>query len=161
MIILIECIMICILFTVMVMIMAKEPIKTLYNYPPKIQERVKSIEEYRDKIPTEKSKFATKILFVAIIVILISIVFRYINGYTTFGEGFGYSLLIWTIVNIYDVVIMDICWFCHSPKFVFNGTEDMVKEYRNYMFHIKQGFIGQILGTVICVIIGLVIQFIL
>lgn len=48
----IEAILLCIMFSVMVYIMSQEPLKTLYNYPPKIQERVKSLEMYKDKIPT-------------------------------------------------------------------------------------------------------------
>ena len=40
----IECIVLCLLFTLMVYIMSREPIKTLYNYPPKIQERVKGLK---------------------------------------------------------------------------------------------------------------------
>ena len=45
MIIVIECIVLCALFTLMVYIMSKNPIATLYNYPPKVQERVKSAVE--------------------------------------------------------------------------------------------------------------------
>ena len=60
MILLIESIVLCLLFTVMVYIMSREPIKTLYNYPPKIQERVKSLEEYKNKIPTQKNKVFAK-----------------------------------------------------------------------------------------------------
>lgn len=44
------------MFTLMVYIMSREPIKTLYSYPPKIQERVKSLEEYKNKIPTKENK---------------------------------------------------------------------------------------------------------
>lgn len=40
--------------------MSKDPIKTLYNYPPKIQERVKSLKEYKDKIPTTSNKILAK-----------------------------------------------------------------------------------------------------
>ena len=32
-------------FTLMIYYLSKEPIKTLYNYPPNIQERVKTLEE--------------------------------------------------------------------------------------------------------------------
>lgn len=53
---LIESIILCLMFTLMVYIMSREPIKTLYNYPPKIQERVKSLEEYKNKIPTKENK---------------------------------------------------------------------------------------------------------
>lgn len=48
MILAVEAIVLCILFTLMVFIIAREPIKTLYNYPPKIQERVKSLDAYKD-----------------------------------------------------------------------------------------------------------------
>jgi len=161
MILVIESIALCVLFTIMVYIMSREPIKTLYNYPPKIQERVKSLKEYKDKIPTQENKIFDKSLASILIIIIISLILRYINGYTTFIEGFGYGFLLWTIVNIYDVVVMDIIWFCHDPYFVFKGTEDMVDEYHNYWFHIKGSLIGEVLALVICAIVGLVIQFIL
>ena len=161
MILVIESIVLCMLFTIMVYIMSREPIKTLYNYPPKIQERVKSLDEYKDKIPTQKNKIFAKSLASIFIIIIISLILRSVNGYTTFVEGFGYGFLLWTIVNIYDAVVMDIIWFCHDPYFIFKGTEDMVEEYHNYWFHIKGSLIGEILALVICAIVGLVIQFIL
>ena len=40
MILIIESVVLCLIFTIMVYIMSRDPIKTLYNYPPKIQERV-------------------------------------------------------------------------------------------------------------------------
>lgn len=161
MILIIESIVLCIIFTIMVYIMSRNPIKTLYNYPPKIQERVKTLEEYKDKIPTKKNKLLAKSLASIFIIIIISLILRYINGYTTFIEGFGYGFLIWTIVNIYDVIVMDIIWFCHDPYFVFKGTEDLKEEYHNYWFHIKESLIGELIALVICVIVGLIIEFIL
>ena len=161
MILIIEAIALCALFTIMVYIMSRKPIKTLYNYPPKIQERVKSLEEYKDQIPTEKNKVFAKCLASIVIIVIISLILRYVNGYTTFIEGFGYGFLLWTIVNIYDAVVMDIIWFCHDPYFVFKGTEDMVDEYHNYWFHIKGSLIGEVIALGVCAVVGLVIQFIL
>lgn len=161
MIIVIESVVLCILFTVMVYIMSRNPIATLYNYPPKIQERVKSLEEYKGKIPTTQNKIFTKIMASIFIIIIVSLILRYINGYTTFIEGFGYGFLIWTVVNIYDALIIDICWFCQSKEFVFKGTEDMTKEYHNYWFHIKESLKGEVIALIVCTIVGVVIQFIL
>lgn len=161
MIITVECILLCLLFTVMVYIMSRNPIATLYNYPPKIQERVKSLDEYKDKIPTTKNKVFAKVFASIMIIIIVSLILRYINGYTTFIEGFSYGFLIWTVVNIYDALIIDICWFCQSKKFVFKGTEDMTKEYHDYWFHIKESLKGEIIALAVCAIVGLVIQFIL
>ena len=161
MILVLESIVLCVLFTIIVYIMSREPIKTLYNYPPKIQERVKTLDEYKDKIPTQKNKVFAKSLACILIIAIISLILRYVNGYTTFKEGFGYGFLLWTIVNVYDAVVMDIIWFCHDPYFVFKGTEDMVDEYHNYWFHIKGSLIGEVLALVICAIVGVVIQFVL
>ena len=161
MIIFIESIILCVLFTIMVYVVSREPIKTLYNYPPKIQERVKSLDEYKEKIPTQENKVGAKIIAAIVFLIIICIVLRYINGYTTFIESFKYGFLLWTIVNLYDAIVLDIIWFCHDKHFVFKGTEDMVKEYHNYWFHIKGFFIGEILALVICTLAGLIIQFVL
>lgn len=159
MILVIEAIVLCGLFTVMVYIMSQDPIKTLYNYPPKIQERVKSLEQYKDQIPTTQNKIVAKLAASVLIIIIISLILRYMNGYTTFIEGFGYGFLLWTIVNAYDAIVLDICWFCQNPRFVFEGTEDMVAEYHDYWFHIKESLKGEVIALVVCAIVGVVIQF--
>ena len=158
MVIVIESIVLCFLFTVMVYLISREPIKTLYNYPPKIQERVKSLDEYKDKIPTQENKIVAKVFASIIFLIIMVAILRYINGYTTFKESFGYGFLLWTIVNLYDAIVLDIIWFCHDKHFVFKGTEDMVKEYHNYWFHIKGFFIGETLALIICALAGGIIQ---
>ncbi len=160
MIIVIESIVLCALFTLMVFAISREPIKTLYNYPPKIQERVKSLDEYKDKIPTQENKLVAKLCASILFLSIICLVLRYINGYTTFIESFKYGFLLWTVVNLYDVIVLDIIWFCHDKHFVFKGTEDMVNEYHNYWFHIKGFFIGEILALVICLLAGAIIQFV-
>ena len=161
MIIIIESIILCVTFTLMVYIMSRKPIKTLYNYPLKIQERVKSLDEYKDDIPTQENKVVAKTLASVFFLIIVCIVLRYINGYTTFIESFGYGFLLWSVVNLYDVIVLDIIWFCHDKYFVFKGTEDMIDEYHNYWFHIKGFFIGEILALIICAIAGVIIHFIL
>ena len=157
----IEGIVLCLVFTLLVYLMSREPIKSLYNYPPNIQERVKSLEEYKDRIPTQKNKLAAKLCACVLFVVVLSLILRYINGYTTFLQAFGYGFLLWTIVNLWDAVVLDIIWFCHDPHFVFKGTEDMVSDYHDYWFHIKGFFIGEGLALIVCAIAGLVVQFIL
>jgi hypothetical protein len=161
MILVIESVVLCLLFTIMVYIMSREPIKTLYNYPPAIQERVKSLDEYKDQVPTQKNKLTAKLGAMVLFVIILSLLLRYVNGYITFKEGFGYGFLLWTIVNRYDAIVLDIIWFCHDPYFVFKGTEDMVSDYHDYWFHIKGFFIGEALALIVCLMAGLVIQYIL
>ena len=157
----IESIVLCLVFTLLVYLMSRDPINELYNYPPKIQERVKSLEEYKDNIPTKKNKLAAKIIASVLFIAIASLVLRYVNGYTTFLQAFGYGFLLWTIVNLWDLIVLDIIWFCHDPHFVIKGTEDMVSDYHDYWFHIKGFFIGETLALVVCVIAGLLVQFVL
>ena len=161
MIIIIESIVLCLLFTIMVYIISREPIKTLYNYPPKIQDRVKSLAEYKNKIPTNNNKIITKLAASIIFLIIICVVLKYINGYNNFIDSFKYGFILWTIVNLYDLIVLDIIWFCHDKYFIIKGTEDMTKEYHNYLFHIKGFLIGEILALIICSLAGLIIEFIL
>ena len=158
MVLLIEGIILCVAFTLMVFIISRKPINTLYNYPPRIQERVKSLDEYKNIIPTQKNKLAAKLVACVLFVVILSLILRFINGYTTFPEAFGYGFLLWTIVNLWDVIVLDIIWFCHDPRFVFKGTEDMVQDYHDYWFHIKGFFIGEVLALVICALSGLVVH---
>lgn len=160
MIVLTESVILCGLFTLMVFIMSRKPINTLYNYPPRIQERVKSLDEYKDIVPTKKNKIAVKLIACILFVVILSLILRFINGYTTFFAAFGFGFLLWTIVNLWDVIVLDIIWFCHDPRFVFKGTEDMVKDYHDYWFHIKGFFIGEVLALVICALAGLVVHFV-
>lgn len=157
----IESIVLCLLFTLMVYLMSRDPLKTLYNYPPAIQERIKSLDEYKDRIPTKKSKLSVKVGASVLFVIVLSLILRYVNGYTDFVQAFGYGFLLWTVVNLWDAIVLDIIWFCHDPHFVIKGSEDMVSAYHDYRFHIKGFFIGEALAMVVCLCSALVVHFVL
>ena len=100
MIIVIESVVLCLVFTLMVYFMSREPIKTLYNYPPKIQERVRSLDEYKDQIPTQKNKLSAKLGACVLFIVVLSLILRYVNGCTTFLQAFGTGFLLWTVVNL-------------------------------------------------------------
>ena len=108
-------------------------------------------------------KFVCGLLIFALIlfVVILSLVLRYVNGYATFPEAFGYGFLLWTVVNLYDLAVLDILWFCHDPHFVIKGTEDMVKDYHDYRFHARGFLIGEALALVVCVLAGLTVRFVL
>ena len=161
MILAVESVFLCVMFTLMVYLMSRKPIKSLYNYPPKIQERVRSLEAYRDQIPTQQNKLKAKLGACVLFIVILSLILRNINGCTTFRQAFGCGFLLWTVVNLWDAIVLDIIWFCHDPHFVFQGTEDMVSDYHDYWFHIKGFFIGEGLALVVCAVAGLIVRFVL
>ena len=161
MILAIESAVLCLLFTLMVYGMSREPVKQLYNYPPRIRERVRSLPAYEGKIPTRKNKLAAKLSASMLFIVILSLILRHVNGCASFLQAFGTGFLLWTIVNLWDAVVLDILWFCHDPHFVLKGTEDMVGDYHDYWFHIKGFFIGEALALVVCALAGLIVQFVL
>ena len=64
-------------------------------------------------------------------------------------------------MNIYDLIVLDWWIFCHSRKLRIPGTEDMEKDYKDYMFHVRGACVGVALGLVAallsCCIIHLVL----
>lgn len=161
MVLVVESLILYLAFTAMVYIMSRKPINTLYNYPPRIQERVKSLEEYRDKVPTQKNKITAKLGALVLFTIIMALLLRYVNKCTTFRDAFINGFILWTVVNLYDAIVLDIIWFCHDPYFVFKGTEDMVDDYHDYMFHIRGFFIGEALALVVCLLAALLVHFVL
>ncbi|MBE6103718.1 MAG: hypothetical protein E7193_02345 [Erysipelotrichaceae bacterium] len=161
MVLVVESLILCLAFTAMVYIMSRKPINTLYNYPPRIQERVRSLEEYRDKVPTQKNKITAKLGALVLFTVIMALLLRYVNKCTTFRDAFINGFILWTVVNLYDAIVLDIIWFCHDPYFVFKGTEDMVDDYHDYMFHIRGFFIGEALALVVCLLAALLVHFVL
>ena len=161
MILAIESAVLCLLFNLMVYGMSRDPVKQLYNYLPRIRERVRSLPEYEGKIPTQKNKLAAKLGASVLFVVVLSLILRYVNGCMSFPQAFGTGFLLWTIVNLWDAVVLDILWFCHDPHFILKGTENMVSDYHDYWFHIKGFFIGEALALVVCALAGLIVQFVI
>ena len=157
----IEIIVLCLLFTIFVYGLSKDPIKSLYNYPPKIQERVKSLDKYKDRIPTQQNKISAKLFASLLFVVILALILRYVNKSSDFKSTFLTAYLLWSVVNLYDALVLDIIWFCHDKRFVFEGTEDMVDDYHDYLFHIKGFLIGEVIGLAACLLAGAVVHFVL
>lgn len=61
-------------------------------------------------------------------------------------------------MNLYDLIILDWGIFGHSKKLRIPGTEDMEKEYKDYLFHAKGAGIGIALGLVVALLSGCIIH---
>lgn len=141
-----ECVILCLLFHLLIYrLVTKNPLSMLHNYPESIRKRVYSLPAY-SHLAKRKTAYPKKIAAGLLAALLLALLLPYANGYETFFQGAAYAYLIWTALNIYDALVIDILWFCHSPKVVIAGTEDMQKEYRDYGFHLKRILHGTLLG---------------
>ena len=155
MILFIECAVLCVLFTIPLLIMIKNPLSGINNYPPAIIRRVRDMGLIDDTVlPRSKKVIARKLIAAIFIAVICTLIVYFVNGARTFWEGFGVSYLIWTVVDWYDAVVIDWIWFCHDPHFIIPGTEDMVEDYHDYWFHAKASLKGMLIGLPVALIVG-------
>jgi len=161
MILFIECVVCCLLFTLVILpAQYKDPINMIMSYPPKIRKRVEELPQYKGTIKQrEKSHISKKIFGLIFFVIVLSGV-AYLSGCRSFSTTFIHVFLLFFVVNIYDLIVLDWGIFCHSKKLRIPGTEDMEKEYKDYVFHAKGACIGMALGLVVALLSGCMIHLI-
>jgi hypothetical protein len=155
---LIESLVACALFTLFVFLMSRDPVKSVYNYPPAIIERCKELELVNESNrPGGVAFYAKKIVAMVIFGILLGLLVRYVNGCTGYWRGVLTAYALWCVVNWFDAFVLDCLWFCHDSHFIIPGTEDMTSAYHDYWFHIKGSFIGMLLAIPAALIAGIVV----
>jgi len=154
----IESIVACALFTLFVFLMSRDPIKTVFNYPPAIIERCDKLGlvDASNK-PGGAAFYTKKIVALVLFGILLGLLVRYVNGCTTYWSGVLTAYALWCVVNWFDAIVLDCIWFCHDRHFIIPGTEDMTADYHDYWFHIKGALIGMVLAIPAVAIAGLVV----
>ncbi|GAA0180974.1 hypothetical protein SH2C18_35750 [Clostridium sediminicola] len=150
MVLFIESIVLCGLFTLMVLPpLYKNPLNCIMSYPTAIRQRVKSLPQYQSEIKKYETKHITAKLLFALVCIILMAAVAWFSGWRTSREAFINIFILFFIVNLYDLFILDIWLFCHNKKVIIPGTEDMLKEYKNPVHHIKGAVIGTLIGLII------------
>lgn len=159
MILAIEMIGCCVLFTIMVVLGTKKnPLSGLHNMPIKLQERVASLPQYQDvKVVRTKERILKKIPALIILAALFSALI-YASGARNFTQGFVNAFLLWTVIKLYVVLALDCGWLAHTPSVWIPGTEDMKDCYQDYGFYLKSIPRSLLAGLVVAAVIGLVIK---
>lgn len=157
----IEIIVLCILFSVIVIIGTKtNPLGGLHNLPKAIQERVSELPEYRDRnmqVVSVKQRILKKLPALVILVVIFCAMI-YGAGARTFLQGFLYTLILWTVIKLYVTVVLNCGWYAHNPSVWIKGTEDMKAEYQNYKFYLSSIPRSIAVGVVLSALVGLVIM---
>ncbi|MBY6879491.1 hypothetical protein [Clostridium botulinum] len=92
---------------------------------------MESLPQYKDVIQKKEKKHLTvKIIAVFMFAIILAVV-AYFSGAKSFSKAYIHVFTLFSVVNIYDMIVLDIGLFCHSKKTRIPGTEDMDKEYRS------------------------------
>lgn len=127
--------------------------KQLYNYPPAIQKRAieKGITTQAEMDACSKRNKIPGLLVMALFCIVLTCG---VNGEFRFGAGFAQAYLFLNAFSLFDALVIDTIWFCHSKWWVIPGTEDMVEAYHDYAFHWKWFFLSLLMTLPLAAIIG-------
>ena len=159
MILVLECIALCIIFTLIILpAQYKDPLVMIMSYPPEIIKRVEQLPQYAGCIKERKKKHISKKIFGIFFFAIVLAIISYLSGCRTFAASFFHVFMLFFVVNIYDLLVLDWGIFCHSKKLRIPGTEDMEKEYTDYLFHVKGACIGIALGLVVALLSGCIVH---
>ena len=161
MILFVECIIGCILFGAgIVGSVLVNKTMWLHEYAPAVREEFLRLHPEYVRPPQKSNgiglivaKIAVCLLFIVLLSVMV-----YIAGASDFASAFGKCYIIWSVVNWFDVFVLDMGILAHWKKVRLPGTEDMDQEYRsNNRKSIIEGFIGAGIGIVISIIVGCII----
>lgn len=155
MVLLIQCIVFCLVFTLIILpAQYKDPMSMIASYPPKIIQRVEELPQYKNTIKQKEKSHITKKIFGLFFFVFLLTLIAYLSGCRDFQSTFVHVFTLFFVVNIYDLIVLDWGIFRHSQKLRIPGTEDMEKEYKDYLFHAKGACIGIILGLLVALLSG-------
>jgi len=156
----IECIVICVIFTIMVVTAAKagDPIDIVFDYPQPIIDRAYELGLiHQERKTLRKSVLIKKCLVVAVIGIPLGFLVMRVNHAGTFLQGFLVVYGIGLVVSVYDF-LLDCTWFCHDKSLIIPGTEDLQDSYHDYAFHARASLRGALLTLPAATVAGVIVS---
>ncbi len=160
MLLIIQCIVCCVIFTLIILpAQYKDPLCMIASYPPAVRKRVSELPQYRDVVTEKEKKHMGKKVFGIFFFSGVLAAVAYVSGCRSFSETFLHVFVLFFAVNIYDMIVLDWGVFCHSQKLRIPGTEDMDKEYKDKLFHVRGAAIGCVLGLLVACLSGCIVHF--
>ena len=160
MIIIIQLILYCLLFTAMVVYAVRGgAIDGIYFYPKQVQERAVEIGLIdKETIKSKRKKFM--ILFYVVMLAALVLIIGVWNRAADFKSAYFQALLFLEVMNWYDGIVIDKVWVGQSKFWIIPGTEDLpfVQTWEQVLK--KRGFLTLIwiIGAAIAAGIVMMIQ---
>ena len=123
--IILQLVLFCALFTVMVKIaVGNNALNGLYFYPKPVQERAFEIG-LTDQETVARKRKRFMILFFLVMLIALVLIIGLWNGVNTFLPAYLQALLFLEIMNWYDGIVIDKVWVGYSKFWLLPGCEDI------------------------------------
>lgn len=153
--IVVEAVIFCILFTIMIFkTVGKDYNMQVHNYPPEIQEEYFKTHERIPTEPLSAGVIAKRAVGILIFTVILTLFAKFANV-ESFLQGFLFAFGMMVIIGCYDTFFIDWVLFANLKRFRLPGTEHMDKEYHQKWFHVKgMLFPGVIFALIPAFIVG-------
>ena len=123
--IVLQLILFCALFTLMVKIgVGNNALNGLYFYPKPVQKIVYELG-LTDRETVAKKRKRLMIAFFAVMAAALILIIRVWNGIHSFWAAYLQALIFLEVMNWYDGIVIDRLWVGHSSFWVIPGTEEI------------------------------------
>lgn len=157
MILIIECIIICLIMWLICLVSTGTDEKNLIglrSYPVEIQKTIRDNEKYKNKV---KQKNLTKIFITNLIMfVIVLFIFGIFIKSNDFKTNFVNILVLGEVLNLFDLVVIDLLWWRNSKRIRFKDIPEKEK-YQNPKQHIDSFFRGIIMYLLVAIIDGIIL----
>ena len=148
MVFLIESIVACALFTLMIKLISHNRQEVFTNdYPPVVTDKLRALGLIAEKPPAKKKDIIRKLTAMVVFAVLFALLMRHVNGIQTFREA---SLTVYGLWLVVDILLAPFDKF-----YQVSGVSAFDKAA--VWFHFKGSVRGMILGVICAVLVGLLV----
>ena len=103
MIFLIESVVACLIFTLLIKLISHNKQELFTNdYPPVVTDKLREMGLIAEKPPAKKKDMIRKLTAMTVFALLFALLMHYVNGITSFGQAAFTVYGLWLVVNWYD-----------------------------------------------------------
>ena len=156
MVFLIESVVACVVFTLVLrLVMANRQTAFVNEYPPVVTDKLRQLGLIAQKPPARKKDIIRKLIALVVYAVVFALLLRYINGIEDFLEATLTAYGLWLVVDWYDFLVVDIL-LAPFDKF-YKASSVSAFDKNAVWFHFKGSLRGTVLGIVFAPLVGLLV----
>ena len=153
---LIESIVACVVFTLLIKLLSHNRQEVFTNdYPPVVTDKLRELGMIAEKPPTKKKDIIRKLTAMIVFAVLFALLMRHVNGIETFWKAVLTVYGLWLVVDWYDFLVMDILLAPLDKFYQKSGVSAFDKSA--VWFHFKGSLRGMLLGVICAVLVGVLV----
>ena len=158
MIFLIESVVACVAFTLLIKLSSHNRQEVFTNdYPPVVTDKLRELGLIAEKPPAKRKDMIRKLTALVIYAVLFAMLMRHVNGIANFSEAALTVYGLWLVVDWYDFLVVDILLAPFDKFYKASGVSAFDKSA--VAFHFKGSVRGMVLGIICAVLVGMIVSF--